>query len=133
VASELERLSTASHDALRDLIDKVASETATPDDSTSVGEKIEDAFSSSATLKEKERKQNLSREVVQKEVEKLRQKLDQRKGLKEPDEGVLSAKNELVACLRINDRRPLDCWQEVENFRNQVGRLEKEFVQKTVR
>lgn len=48
----------------------------------------------------------------------------------EKDEGVEKAKEAVVACLKVNDRRPLDCWQEVENFKAEVGRLERTFVDK---
>jgi MICOS complex subunit MIC19 len=53
----------------------------------------------------------------------LRKKLEQRKKLTAVDEGVEKAKSEVVKCLRENDRRPLDCWKEVENFKNEVRRL----------
>jgi MICOS complex subunit MIC19 len=41
---------------------------------------------------------------------------------------VEKARGELVGCLRLNDRRPLDCWREVEAFKREVGRLEEKFV-----
>ena len=67
---------------------------------------------------------------MQKEIEKLREKLKERK-LREDvvnDKKVESAREEVVKCLRVNDRRPLDCWREVEAFRREVGRLEGEFL-----
>ena len=67
---------------------------------------------------------------MQKEIEELRKKLQQRK-LREDvigDKAVEKAKQEVVTCLRVNDRRPLDCWKEVEAFKREVGRLEKEFL-----
>ena len=73
---------------------------------------------------------DLSRESVQKEIGILKEKLQQRK-LREDvvgDEGVRKAKEEVVKCLRVNDRRPLDCWKEVEGFRREVGRLEGAFL-----
>lgn len=75
----------------------------------------------------------MSSDFVSKEVEELRKKLAGRKKLEQVDENVGKAKDELVACLRGNDRRPLDCWREVEAFRREVGRLEREFVERTVR
>lgn len=68
---------------------------------------------------------------MQKEIEALKRKLETRK-LKEEvvgDEGVEWAKGKLVKCLRERDRRPLDCWEEVEGFKREVGRLEKRFVE----
>ena len=44
------------------------------------------------------------------------------------DKGVEKARGEVVTCLRVNDRRPLDCWREVEAFKREVGRLEKGFL-----
>ncbi|KAH9223289.1 hypothetical protein DL95DRAFT_380284 [Leptodontidium sp. 2 PMI_412] len=75
----------------------------------------------------------LGREAVQNDVEGLRKKLEQRKKLADVDEGVERAKSEVVKCLRANDRRPLDCWREVEAFREEVRRLEGVWVEKIVR
>ena len=63
----------------------------------------------------------------------LRQKLESRKKLDKISPEVGKAKESLVSCLRTNDRRPLDCWQEVENFKAEVGKLEKTFIQKAGR
>ena len=73
---------------------------------------------------------DLSRASVQKEIEALKEKLRKRK-VKEDvlgDKGVNAAKDDVVKCLRINDRRPLDCWKEVETFRREVGKLEGAFL-----
>lgn len=66
------------------------------------------------------------------EIEKLRHKLDARKKLSELDEGVARAKADVVGCLRVNDRRPLDCYKEVEEFKREVARLEAAFVDRVV-
>lgn len=47
-------------------------------------------------------------------------------------ESVENARSEVVRCLRENDRRPLDCWREVEAFKEEVKRLEKGWVEKVV-
>ena len=60
----------------------------------------------------------------------LRQKLDSRKKLDKVSPEAEKAKEKLVSCLRTNDRRPLDCWQEVETFKAEVGKLERSFIQK---
>jgi altered-inheritance-of-mitochondria protein 13 len=75
----------------------------------------------------------IGREAVQKDVEGLRKKLEGRKKLADVDEGVEKAKSEVVRCLRENDRRPLDCWKEVQAFREEVRRLEGVWVEKIVR
>ena len=67
---------------------------------------------------------------MQREIDSLRAKLSERK-LKEEivgDKAVEKAKEEMVSCLRKNDRRPLDCWKEVEIFKREVGRLEGGFL-----
>lgn len=99
----------------------------------SLVEKISDATSSKSTLAEKQRQKDMSRDSVTKEVEALRSKLASRKKLEQVDADVGKAKEAVVACLRTHDRRPLDCWKEIETFKKEVGRLEKEFVEKTIR
>lgn len=64
---------------------------------------------------------------MQKEIDLLKKKLGERK-VKEDDQGVKKARDEVVSCLTTNDRRPLDCWREVEAFRREVGRLEGAFL-----
>lgn len=73
-----------------------------------------------------------SRENVLKEIERLRSKLESRKKLSALDDNVERAKTEVVNCLRINDRRPLDCWKEVDSFKQEVAKLERAFVDKVV-
>ncbi len=75
----------------------------------------------------------MSNQSVKKEVELLRSKLEKRKKLEQVDGELSKAKEAVVACLRTNDRRPLDCWKEIETFKKEVGRLEKDFVEKTIR
>jgi altered-inheritance-of-mitochondria protein 13 len=75
----------------------------------------------------------MSRDSVTKEIENLKAKLEQRKKLEQADQDVTKAKESVVACLRSNDRRPLDCWKEVETFKKEVARLENDFMQKTIR
>lgn len=70
---------------------------------------------------------------MQNDVKELRKKLEQRKKLADVDEGIEKAKSEVVKCLRDNDRRPLDCWKEVETFKQEVRRLEGTWVEKVVR
>lgn len=69
---------------------------------------------------------------MSKEVEQLKQKLEARKKVREIPASVEAARGEVVRCLRENDRRPLDCWKEVEAFKDEVRRLEKDWVQKVV-
>ncbi|KAF9879568.1 duf1690 domain-containing protein [Colletotrichum karsti] len=73
-----------------------------------------------------------SHESVSKEVEALRAKLADRKKIRELPEGVEAARGAVVRCLRDNDRRPLDCWREVEAFKEEVKRLEKGWVEKVI-
>lgn len=70
---------------------------------------------------------------MSKEIEELKRKLDGRKKVEKADGDVEKARDELVNCLRINDRRPLDCWEQREAFKREVGRLERGFVERTIR
>lgn len=67
---------------------------------------------------------------MQKEIDDLKKKLQQRRIKEEVvgDKQVVAAKESMVKCLRENDRRPLDCWKEVDDFKREVGRLEKGFL-----
>ncbi|KAK5807370.1 hypothetical protein VI817_001628 [Penicillium citrinum] len=75
---------------------------------------------------------NISRETVNTEIEALRARLDGRRKLAELDEGVAKAQSNVIGCLRLNDRRPLDCWQEVDAFKKEVARMEAAFVDRIV-
>jgi MICOS complex subunit MIC19 len=37
-------------------------------------------------------------------------------------------RQDVISCLRINDRKPLDCWKEVEIFKREVRKLEESYV-----
>lgn len=69
---------------------------------------------------------------MNKEVEALKKKLESRRKVREIPDSVESARSDVVRCLRDNDRRPLDCWKEVETFKEEVRRLEKGWVEKVV-
>ncbi|KAJ2906001.1 hypothetical protein MKZ38_003484 [Zalerion maritima] len=73
-----------------------------------------------------------SRFAVSKEVEALRAKLEERRNVKQVPEAVQDARSEVVRCLRENDRRPLDCWQEVERFKEEVKEMERGWVEKVI-
>lgn len=70
---------------------------------------------------------------MQNDVTELRKKLERRKKLAAVDEGVDKAKSEVVKCLRANDRKPLDCYKEVEKFKEEVRRLESVWVENVIR
>ncbi|KAK3071392.1 hypothetical protein LTR53_008704 [Teratosphaeriaceae sp. CCFEE 6253] len=74
-----------------------------------------------------------SSDSVKKEVMDLRKKLEGRKKVEQMPKEVEAAKEKVVQCLRTNDRRPLDCWREVEEFKRAVGKLEGAFVQRVGR
>ncbi|QIW99963.1 hypothetical protein AMS68_005481 [Peltaster fructicola] len=79
--------------------------------------------------KEQQQDSGRSHETVSKEVAELRAKLESRKKVEKTTPELDKARSNLVSCLRTNDRRPLDCWEEVETFKAEVGKLEKKFVQ----
>ncbi|KAL1843884.1 hypothetical protein VTJ49DRAFT_6827 [Mycothermus thermophilus] len=73
-----------------------------------------------------------TRHEVSKAIDDLRAKLEERRQMRPLPEGVERARNEVTRCLRENDRRPLNCWREVEAFKEEVRRLEKGWVDKVV-
>ena len=120
VAEELKRLQAREEQTLKDLSDKLSSEEETPSDDKKAGDQL----------------RSLGREAVQKEVTELRKKLESRKKIAEIgdlNKGIEKARAEVVSCLRANDRRPLDCWKEVEAFKLEVGKVEAAWVEKVVR
>ncbi|KAK3396062.1 hypothetical protein B0T20DRAFT_394617 [Sordaria brevicollis] len=98
--------------------------------------KLQETLSSSDSEQQQQQQQNdenaLSRQKVNKEVEALRAKLEERRKVRELPESMETARSEVVRCLRENDRRPLDCWKEVEAFKEEVRRLERGWVDKVV-
>ncbi|KAF2005252.1 hypothetical protein P154DRAFT_483917 [Amniculicola lignicola CBS 123094] len=132
LTSELEKLREKEAQSFGELTESLSAESEQVPEPSLV-EKISDATSTSATLAEKQRQKDMSRTSVSKEIEALKKKLDGRKRLEQLDSQLDKAKSDVVDCLRLNDRRPLDCWKEVETFKKEVGRLEKEFVEKTIR
>ncbi|KAF2098015.1 DUF1690-domain-containing protein [Rhizodiscina lignyota] len=134
VKSELERLQAAESSRLAEISKRLSDEPSAP---------TEPAPSPDAEPRmrspllnppeEKPQKPEQTHDTVQAEIAALRKKLEGRRKLEQADEGVEQARSAVVQCLRTNDRKPLDCWQEVESFRKEVGRLEKDFVERTVR
>ncbi|KAI9863091.1 MAG: hypothetical protein M1813_003911 [Trichoglossum hirsutum] len=115
VASELERLRERESRLLKELEEQISSELPpSPSDDT----QTEQSTPTSNTVHES--------------ITSLRSKFDSRPKLGIVDEAMEKAKGEVVRCLRENDRRPLDCWKEVEAFRKEVGRLEKGFVERVI-
>jgi len=109
VAEELKKLEKQESEALKTAHDKIAEAAAknTSDDQGGV-----------------------TRHSVSKQVEDLRRRLEERKQVAPLPENVDSARGEVVRCLIENDRRPLDCWQEVEKFKAEVKKMEQEWVNK---
>lgn len=135
VTAELERLRAAESARLAETADKISAEpdhTSTPGHQhSSLKEHIADTLGVHSA--EHKRLQQLSHDSVAKEIEVLRRKLERRKSLERMDQTVERAKEEVAQCLRTHDTRPLDCWREVETFRKEVLRLERAFVERTVR
>lgn len=122
VTSELSRLSASHSAALAELAERI---------STSEDSEVPSGETSSAkSVITGDQTGDLGRESVQKEIEGLKSKLRSRRIREDiiKDNDVERAKEKLVGCLRLNDRRPLDCWEEVDTFKKEVGRLEKAFL-----
>lgn len=121
VAAELQKLQEKASKDFSDLQAKISAA------EEAASSKIKETKSAGDHLRD------LGRESVQNDVKELKRKLESRKKLSDVDEGVEKAKSELVKCLRDNDRRPLDCYKEVETFKAEVRRLEGAWVEKVVR
>jgi altered-inheritance-of-mitochondria protein 13 len=131
VTSELERLAAEEAEKLRATADDISKQAESPSLPDPDAPSLTDKLSGAAA--DKEKKLQLSHSSVSKEIADLKKKLEGRRKVEQLDPAVQMAKDELVACLRMNDRRPLDCWKEKEAFKREVGRLEREFVERTVR
>ncbi|KAL2021012.1 hypothetical protein VTK56DRAFT_7786 [Thermocarpiscus australiensis] len=122
VAAELKRLREREADALREAQQKLSAEPAPPP--------------AEQQQQEQQRRSGggepVSQQAVSRAVEELRAKLEERRKVRQLPESVEKARGEVVRCLRENDRRPLDCWREVEAFKEEVRRLEKGWVDKVV-
>ncbi|CAD6506444.1 BgTH12-07370 [Blumeria graminis f. sp. triticale] len=117
VNAELQRLQSDASKEYTDLQARISAIEPNSSDNTSAGDKLRE----------------MGREAVQSDIRELQHKLQQRKRVREIDEGVAVAKEALVTCLTENDRRPLDCWAKVQKFKEEVARLENEWVEKVVR
>ncbi|KAL8999581.1 MAG: hypothetical protein Q9188_005848 [Gyalolechia gomerana] len=135
VHAELERLDADYSKRLSEVQEQISSapdsttestlpDARTPDQSSSAGGPDRKAAAEGDKLRD------LGRQSVQKEIDMLKEKLKRRKIKEEvvKDKALEKAKGEVVNCLRLNDRRPLDCWREVEVFKEEVGRLERDFL-----
>ena len=124
VAAELKRLQAREESTLAALLEADKNKPESPD------------AASAAEASAGDRLRGLGRESVARDVAKLRERLEQRKRVREVgelDEEVDRARDEVVRCLRGKDTRPLDCWREVQAFREGVARLEGGWVEKVVR
>ncbi|KAK3901637.1 hypothetical protein C8A05DRAFT_16198 [Staphylotrichum tortipilum] len=117
VAAELKRLRAQEAEALREAQQKLSAEPAP----NQQGEELQ-----------KQLEGGPSRQEVSKAVDDLRSKLEERKKVRQLPDSLENARSEVVRCLRENDRRPLDCWREVEAFKEEVRRLEKGWVEKVI-
>lgn len=130
VNEELQRVRDTEAARLASYTEKLTPEddAADSDSKPSLTEKVVDAVTP-ASYKQNDR----SNASVSKEVAELKAKLERRKKLDGQDPAVDKAKESLVQCLRNNDRKPLDCWGEVEAFKLEVAKLEQKFVDRALR
>lgn len=109
MAEDLKKLQEKESEALKYAFEKVAQTASTP------------------SGRDEHRKDS---HVVGEEIEELRRKLEERRTIRPLPESVEGARSKVIKCLRDNDRRPLDCWQEVEDFKTEVRKLEMAWVDK---
>ena len=140
VTSELEKLHAKSVEKLNQRSNAVSAEPYVPPPKPAVSEapsagliekplfsRIGDWLAGRDTKKVPSRP-DLDTPTLQSDIDRLKQRLAERKQVRELDPGVAKAKDEVIKCLTDNDSRPLDCWQEVETFKEEVRRLEKRFI-----
>jgi MICOS complex subunit MIC19 len=96
--------------------------------SESLQDKVQEALKKQGLLAEREATK-LSSVTLEGDIKELRQKFVGVKDTKEDSEA-RKAREELVRCLQLHDRRSLDCWWEVQQFKDKVTKLEREFVNK---
>ena len=121
VAAELQRVRAQEAEALRDAQQKLSAEPAAAIEGADDQQQQPQVVNSGPSRKE-----------VSKAIEDLRGKLEDRRKVRPLPDSLESARGEVVRCLRENDRRPLDCWREVEAFKEEVRRMEKGWVDKVV-
>ncbi|KAI0423020.1 hypothetical protein F5X98DRAFT_323561 [Xylaria grammica] len=101
--------------------------------STKESAALKAALTKASEVTDKDAQLQGDRQTVSAEVEALRARLDKRKQIRPLPETVEKARSDVVRCLLDNDRRPLNCWEEVEAFKEEVRKLEKNWVDKVVR
>lgn len=89
-----------------------------------------DLIPTSSESKEEKARKEQSSAKVKSEIEKLKKALGDRKVVKDLPKEVDKARGDVIQCLRMNDRQPLDCWKEVEIFKREVRKMEEQFVGK---
>lgn len=138
VHDELARLSDSSSATLAEISERISS---TPDsNTTSEHPAVTDSSSAASGLNQAPRVEadhlrDLGRASVVREIEGLKEKLKGSRlteGMVGDASEVRIVKDRLVKCLRENDRRPLDCYEEVEQFKKEVARLERGFLGKVM-
>ena len=71
----------------------------------------------------------LSAVTLEGDIKELRGKFVEVKESKQDLEARV-AREEVIKCLQLHDRRSLDCWWEVQQFKDKVAKMEREFVGK---
>ena len=104
------------------------SELASDESDSNTQSKLRDSVPGLRDSADEQKRKAQSSQAVQKEIEALKKKLGERKILKDLPKEMELARESVVGCLRVNDRRPLDCWKEVEAFKREVRRMEEKFV-----
>jgi altered-inheritance-of-mitochondria protein 13 len=134
VAAELEKIQKRETETFEAVREKLTTEDF-PSDTQSTTSKIKGAASNAlpnnltpASTTQARDRQAQSSQKVHEEIAKLKRTLSERKVLKDLPPEVEKARSAVVSCLRMNDRRPLDCWREVEAFKSEVKKMEEKFV-----
>ena len=142
VAAELERLKAASSSKLAAASEAVSNEQFTPPSKPEPAEappaglierplfnRIGNWLRGQDSPRLQPSRPDLDTPSLQRDIDHLKKKLSDRKQQRELDPPVAKAQQDVVKCLKQYEQRPLDCWQEIEVFKEEVRKLEKRFME----
>ena len=79
---------------------------------------------------ESDKDSNINSIILEQDLEELRKQIEKRPKAMEEDSKVKAARSAVITCLRTNEKRPLNCYKEVEHFKESVKTLQRSFIQK---
>lgn len=84
---------------------------------------LKEAFNKLPQPKQDDSDSTHASEIKQK-LDEIKKKLESRPKRGQLDDETLQARNKVVECLKSNEGKPLNCWEEVETFKARVKAVE---------